>query len=108
MGFTRASSMAYRNRKGVMIPDVSAGSNHVGAILTCTAQVICPAGSPFCALATWRRGQPCHAANPATPLSVLWSKRRRVSAVYTCGGLDVMYLLLRIQPRLLPMSGQCL
>src|SRR4030095_13867599 len=31
--------------KGVMIPDVSAGSNHVGASEMWTAQVICPAAS---------------------------------------------------------------
>src|SRR5262245_39786962 len=31
--------------KGVMIPEVSAGSNHVGASEICTAQVICPAGA---------------------------------------------------------------
>src|SRR4030095_12495616 len=88
--------MAYRNIKGVMTPGVSAGSNHVGAMLTCTAQVICPVGSPFCAIATCRRGQPCHAANPAIPPSVPWSKRRRVSAVYVCWDFRDMHLLLRI------------
>src|SRR5262245_38180080 len=30
---------------GVMMPEVSAGSNHVGASATCDAQVICPAGA---------------------------------------------------------------
>ena len=30
--------------KGVMMPGVSAGSNHVGASEMCTPQVICPAG----------------------------------------------------------------
>src|SRR5262245_20268861 len=30
---------------GVMIPEVSAGSNHVGASETCTAQVIWPSGA---------------------------------------------------------------
>src|SRR5262245_40685125 len=30
--------------KGVMIPGVSAGSNHVGASEMCMPQVICPAG----------------------------------------------------------------
>src|SRR5206468_2194618 len=88
--------MAYKNINGVMTPAVSAGSNHVGAMLTCTAQVICPAGSPFCAMAPCRRGQHCHAANPAIPPSVSLSKRRRVSAVYVCWDFGDMHLLLRI------------
>src|SRR5215831_11487917 len=96
MGFTSASCMAYKQIKGVINPGVSAGSNHTGARVMCIAQVIWPAGSPFCAMATCRRGQPCHVTNPAIPPSVPWSKRRRVSAVYVCWDFGDMYLLLRI------------
>src|SRR5438552_10640908 len=96
MGFTSASCMAYRHIKGVITPSVSAGSNHLGARVMCIAQVICPAGSPFCAIAIWRHGQPCHTANPAIPPSVPWSKWRRVSAVYVCWDFKDMHLLLRI------------
>ena len=39
-----ASCSAYRIRKGVMIPGVSAGSNQVGASEMWTAQVSCPSG----------------------------------------------------------------
>src|SRR5262249_54848313 len=35
---------AYITMKGVMIPGVSAGSNHVGANEMCTPQVSCPSG----------------------------------------------------------------
>src|SRR4029450_4064742 len=45
MDFTSASCMAYMNRKGVMIPTVSAGSNHVGAMETWTAVVSWPSGA---------------------------------------------------------------
>src|SRR2546426_789604 len=38
-GFTIASCSAYSTTNGVMIPDVSAGSNQVGASEKCTAQV---------------------------------------------------------------------
>src|SRR4029450_2649997 len=96
MGFTSASCMAYKQIKGVINPGVSAGSNHIGARVMCIAQVIWPVGSPFCAMATGRRGQPCHVANPAIPPSVPWSKRRRVSAVCVCWDLRDMHLLLRI------------
>jgi hypothetical protein len=34
---------------GVTIPGVSAGSNHVGAMVTSTAHVICPAGAAWAA-----------------------------------------------------------
>src|SRR5262249_51207412 len=44
MGFTMASCSAYITMKGVMIPGVSAGSNHVGANEMCTPQVSCPSG----------------------------------------------------------------
>src|SRR5262245_34915770 len=37
--------MAYNTMNGVMMPGVSAGSNHVGASVVCTAQVSCPAGA---------------------------------------------------------------
>ena len=36
---------AARDMNGVMSPGVSAGSKRVGAIVKCTAQVICPAGA---------------------------------------------------------------
>jgi hypothetical protein len=36
---------------GVMIPEVSAGSNHVGASEMCTAQLICPSGAASLAAA---------------------------------------------------------
>src|SRR5215831_2460134 len=39
-----ASCRAYITMKGVMIPGVSAGSNHVGANEMCTPQVSCPSG----------------------------------------------------------------
>src|SRR5215467_7984551 len=90
MGFTRASCSAYRNKNGVTTPVVSAGSNHVGAIPTWTAHVICPVGAPCWAMATWRRGQPCQVVKPARPPSVPWSTRRRVSAVSPCGALDMI------------------
>src|SRR5262245_54178999 len=45
MGFTIASCNAYITMKGVMIPGVSAGSNHVGARVMCTPHVICPSGA---------------------------------------------------------------
>src|SRR6476469_3859409 len=44
MGFTMASCSAYITMNGVMIPGVSAGSNHVGANEICTPQVSCPSG----------------------------------------------------------------
>src|SRR6266446_7703259 len=44
MGFTMASCSAYITMNGVMIPGVSAGSNHVGASEMCTPQVSCPSG----------------------------------------------------------------
>src|SRR5262245_33000176 len=45
LGRTSASWSPYRIMYGVMIPEVSAGSNHVGASETCTAQVIWPSGA---------------------------------------------------------------
>jgi hypothetical protein len=44
IGFTSASCSAYSTMKGVMMPEVSAGSNQVGASETWTAQVIWPEG----------------------------------------------------------------
>src|SRR5215813_3555589 len=44
MGFIRASCRAYITMKGMRVPGVSAGSNHVGAKETCTPQVSCPPG----------------------------------------------------------------
>src|SRR5262245_36465715 len=44
MGFTMASCSAYITMKGVMMPGVSAGSNHVGANEMCTPQVSWPSG----------------------------------------------------------------
>src|SRR5882724_10156848 len=41
-----AATCAYRVKKGVMTPGVSAGSNHVGASETWTASVICPSAAP--------------------------------------------------------------
>src|SRR5215510_12530815 len=52
IGFTRASWIAYTKRKGVMIPIVSPGSNHVGASETCTAHVIWPSGEAGAAVGT--------------------------------------------------------
>ena len=40
--------MAYSTMKGVMIPEVSAGSNQVGARETCTAHVAWPSGGGRC------------------------------------------------------------
>jgi hypothetical protein len=45
MGFTIASCIAYITKNGVMIPGVSAGSNHVGASVMCTPHVIWPSGA---------------------------------------------------------------
>src|SRR5262245_66107333 len=45
LGRTSASWSPYRIMYGVMIPEVSAGANHVGASETCTAQVIWPSGA---------------------------------------------------------------
>src|SRR5262249_42996489 len=45
MGFTRPSCRAKRTMYGVMMPEVSAGSNQVGAIEAPTAQVIGPSGA---------------------------------------------------------------
>ena len=39
IGFTMASCSAYITMNGVMMPGVSAGSNHVGASEMCTPQV---------------------------------------------------------------------
>src|SRR5262249_23150278 len=39
-----ASCRAYITMKGMTVPAVSAGSNHVGAKETCTPQVSCPPG----------------------------------------------------------------
>jgi hypothetical protein len=46
------------NIYGVITPGVSPGSNQVGAMVMCTAQVIWPTGSPFGAGAAMSRGQP--------------------------------------------------
>ena len=46
IGFTSASWSAYSVRKGVITPGVSAGSNQVGASVTVTANMTCPAGVP--------------------------------------------------------------
>src|SRR5438093_1641375 len=45
MGFTSPSWSAYRIMKGVMMPVVSAGSNHAGASEAWTAHVIVPSGT---------------------------------------------------------------
>src|SRR5438445_490820 len=44
-GLSIASCNAYRTTNGVMIPDVSAGSNHVGASAKWTPQTICSSGA---------------------------------------------------------------
>src|SRR6266851_5146070 len=76
------------------IPEVSAGSNHVGAMFAWIAQVICPRGSRGWAAAALSRSPPCdHAARPATPPRELWKRRRRVRDVTRCRGLRVIYLL---------------
>src|SRR5215813_1993428 len=54
--------MAYSTMNGVMMPGVSAGSNHVGASATCEAHVIWPTGAaepPDCA----------HAGPPVTSVT---------------------------------------
>jgi len=51
-GFTIASCSAYSTTNGVMMPEVSAGSNQVGARAKCTAQVSWPSG------AAWPGGAP--------------------------------------------------
>src|SRR5687767_12686786 len=45
MGFAMASWSAYITMKGVMMPGVSAGSNHVGAIEMWTPHVTSPSGA---------------------------------------------------------------
>src|SRR5258708_4094858 len=44
IGFTIASCSAYSTMNGVMIPEVSAGSNQVGASETCEPQISCAPG----------------------------------------------------------------
>jgi len=58
------SCSAYSTTNGVMIPDVSAGSNQVGASEKCTAQVIWPSG------AAWLGGA------PAAPIASTGNARR--------------------------------
>src|SRR5688500_9553714 len=45
IGFAMASCSAYITMKGVMMPGVSAGSNHVGAIEMWTPHVTSPSGA---------------------------------------------------------------
>src|SRR5215831_1898669 len=70
-----------------MIPEVSAGSNHVGASVTCTAQVSWPSGGPAARIehgtpstkATARRATTCRrtrADRPALPKDLLSEEER--------------------------------
>src|SRR5215831_11750690 len=45
IAFAIASCIAYISMKGVMIPNVSAGSNQMGARVTCEPMVIWPSGA---------------------------------------------------------------
>src|SRR5262245_47342798 len=56
MGFTMASCSANITIKGVVMPSVSAGSNHVGASEMCTPQVSCPSG--------WAAAKPVEGKTP--------------------------------------------
>src|SRR5882724_9805588 len=85
MGLNMASCSAYISMNGVISPGVSAGSNHVGAMVTCIAQVIWPEGSSLAAGAARSRGHPCsQAVSPATPPTEPCRKRRRVRDNFTC------------------------
>src|SRR5437667_130213 len=71
-GFTIASCSAYSTTNGVMMPEVSAGSNQVGARAKCTAQVSWPSG------AAWPGGAP--AAGRASSSNVTRSRRTSLIA----------------------------
>ena len=70
IGLSSASWIAYRVRKGLIEPSVSAGSSQRGARVKCTAQVIWPAGAgpPVCADPTAAR-HVCNAMTTSTPMS---------------------------------------
>ncbi len=69
IAFIIASCMAYSSMKGVMMPEVSAGSNQVGARETCAPMVICPSAAAPAA----RGATPIMAATerPRTPRRVV-------------------------------------
>ena len=55
MALASASWIAYMTMNGVMMPSVSAGSNHVGASEMCTPHVIWPSGAAQAGAATTSR-----------------------------------------------------
>src|SRR5258708_646617 len=63
IAFIIASCMAYSSMKGVMMPEVSAGSNQVGARETCAPMVICPSAAAL-------------AARDAAPITTAAERRR--------------------------------
>src|SRR4029453_9481701 len=69
--------------KGVMIPDVSAGSNHVGASEMWTGQVICPAGASVA-----RPGETATATRTRT------SNETKRPRTYFMGSLPILAFLL--------------
>src|SRR5918998_6226247 len=76
---------------GVITPGVSAGSNHVGAMVTWMAQVICPLGACFGAAAAAQRGQEwSQAASPVAPTTVPPRKWRRVKEAVLDSGCALM------------------
>src|SRR4051812_39395624 len=80
IGFSIASCRAYITRNGVMIPAVSAGSNHVGASEMCTPMVNWPAGS------TPRAG--CPMALTLAPVSA--RNLRRLSSAFPICPADMV------------------
>src|SRR5260221_8324290 len=69
IAFIIASCMAYSSMKGVMIPEVSAGSNQVGARETCAPMRSSPSGAALAALGA--RPIMAAAERPRTPRRVV-------------------------------------
>src|SRR5207253_4603292 len=65
IAFTSASWIAYMTMNGVMIPWVSAGSNHVGARVMCTPHVIWPSGAATAGDARATTASAIHATSPS-------------------------------------------
>src|SRR5262245_48305767 len=85
-----------------MIPDVSAGSNHVGASETCTAQVICPSGAASAETAPLRTARATKRMRPALAMAVSGDGCREPGTA--CGRLYIVPVLSarRSRPARLP------
>src|SRR5882672_5864797 len=89
IGFTSASWSTYSMRNGVMTPGVSAGSNHVGASVTVTARVTCPAG-PSDFAGVWANSGHANATVTTSATAGTSDERRAIAVLRDQTGVELL------------------